>query len=67
MILDPALASVSCLPQTSPINVFVQTGIKLVTAKGVINTMIKNSFGILGALANAEFLEDRLGIMVGKG
>ena len=29
--------------------------------------MITNSLGILGARANAECLEDRLGIMVGDG
>jgi len=39
----------------------------VITAKGVIKTMIKNSLGILGARANAECLEDRLGIMLGDG
>jgi len=39
----------------------------VITAKGVIKTMITNSLGILGARANAECLEDRLGIMVGEG
>ena len=38
-----------------------------ITAKGVIKTMITSSLGILGARANAECLEDRLGIMVGDG
>jgi len=37
------------------------------TAKGVIKTMTTNSLGILGARANAECLEDRLGIMLGDG
>jgi len=37
----------------------------VITAEGVIKTMITNSLGILGARANAECLEDRLGIMVG--
>ena len=41
--------------------------IDVIHAKGVIKTMITNSLGILGARANAEFLEDRLGIMVGDG
>ena len=35
--------------------------------KKAIKTMITNSLGILGARANAECLEDRLGIMVGDG
>ena len=39
----------------------------VITAKGVIKTMITNSLGILGARANAECLEDRLGIMLGDG
>ena len=39
----------------------------VITTKGVIKTMITNSLGILGARANAECLEDRLGIMVGDG
>ena len=41
--------------------------IDVIHAKGVIKTMITNSLGILGARANAECLEDRLGIMVGDG
>ena len=36
-----------------------------VTAKGVIRTMITNSLGIFAARANAECLEDMLGIMLG--
>ena len=35
--------------------------------KQAIKTIIKNSLGILGARANAECLEDRLGIMLGDG
>ena len=38
----------------------------VITAEGVIKTMIANSLGILGARANAECLEDRLGIMLGS-
>jgi len=41
--------------------------IDVIHAKGVIKTMITNSLGILGARANAECLDDRLGIMVGDG
>ena len=41
--------------------------IDVIHAKGVIKTMITNILGILGARANAECLEDRLGIMVGDG
>ena len=37
-----------------------------ITAKGVIKTIITNSLGILGARANTECLEDRLGIMLGS-
>ena len=33
----------------------------VIHAKGVIKTMLTNSLGILGARANAECLEDRLG------
>ena len=33
----------------------------VITAKGMIKTMITNSLVILGARANAECLEDRLG------
>ena len=40
--------------------------IDVITAKGVIKTMITNCLGILGA-RNAECLEDRLGIMLGDG
>jgi len=39
----------------------------IIITKGVIKTMITNSLGILGARANAECLEDRLGIMLGDG
>ena len=39
----------------------------IITAKGVIRTMITNSLGILAAQANAECWEDRLGIMIGGG
>ena len=39
----------------------------IITAKGVIFTVITNSLGILAALANAECLEDRRGIMLGDG
>ena len=39
----------------------------VITAKGVIKTMITNSLGILGARGNAEWSEDRLGIMLGDG
>jgi len=40
---------------------------KYAAGLGLIKTMITNSLGILGARANAECLEDRLGIMVGDG
>ena len=39
----------------------------VITAKGVIKTMITSSLEILGERANAECLEDRLGIMLGDG
>ena len=39
----------------------------VITAKGVIKTMATNSLGILGARANAECLEDRLGFNLGDG
>jgi len=39
----------------------------VITAKSMIKTTTTNSLGILGARANAECLEDRLGIMVGDG
>jgi len=39
----------------------------VITAKGVIKAIITNSLGILGARANAECLEDRLGIMFRDG
>jgi len=39
----------------------------VITAKGVIKTMITNCPGILGARANTECLEDRLGILLGDG
>jgi len=38
-----------------------------ITAMGAIKTTITNSLAILGARANAECLEDRLGIMLGDG
>ena len=40
---------------------------KYAAGLGLIKTVITNSLGILGARANAECLEDRLGIMVGDG
>ena len=39
----------------------------IITANGVIRTMITNSLGILAVRAKAECLEDRLGIMLGDG
>ena len=39
----------------------------VITANGVIKTMITNSPGILGTRANTECLEDRLGILLGDG
>ena len=38
-----------------------------ITAMGAIKTTITNSLAILGARANAECLEDRLGMMLGDG
>ena len=39
----------------------------IITAKGVIRTTITNNIGIVAARANAECLEDRLGIILGDG
>ena len=39
----------------------------IITAKGVIRTMITNSLGILAARANAECLDARIDVMLGDG